>query len=312
MEQELTQSVEQTQQEDNTFDGLMDSAAERASGDYRQDHDDQGEETIVEDREPEQTPEPEQPQSYEAPQHWSEVDRQQFRKLPPSQQEFLLNRHSAMEADYTKKAQQVAEYRQQIAQFLQQQEAQRQQAQQPKQQERPEFSDPVEELKWEAKEAAKAELQKEFQSRDQRLNAVQHQMYIEGVKQHFKTDPMYPQVQQLIQEHVKNLPPSVGQDLYRRLDADPRAYAEMYQTVRGRLSQLAQQQPQRQQSQPTAVRRETKAPILESGGGDPGSHVSKAKTKQNDIIKRVRTGKASSGDLGSYLESLGAIDRLVS
>lgn len=47
----------------------------------------------------------------EPPQHWAEEDKQVFRDAPQEAQEFLLRRHRDMEADYTRKSQEVAEVR---------------------------------------------------------------------------------------------------------------------------------------------------------------------------------------------------------
>lgn len=47
----------------------------------------------------------------EAPQHWSAEDRETFASLDKSGQKFLLRRHKDMEADYTRRAQEVAEVR---------------------------------------------------------------------------------------------------------------------------------------------------------------------------------------------------------
>src|SRR5688572_13763099 len=52
-----------------------------------------------------ETPEP----SLEAPQHWSAEDKAVFSKLQKEGQEFLLRRHKDMEADYTRKTQEVAD-----------------------------------------------------------------------------------------------------------------------------------------------------------------------------------------------------------
>jgi hypothetical protein len=48
-------------------------------------------------------------ETVEAPQHWPEADRQNFAKLTPEGQAFLLRRHKEMEADYTRKTQENAE-----------------------------------------------------------------------------------------------------------------------------------------------------------------------------------------------------------
>jgi hypothetical protein len=53
-----------------------------------------------------QTPDPAaQARSNQPPEHWSAEDRANFEKLPPESKNFLLKRHSEMEADYTRKSQ---------------------------------------------------------------------------------------------------------------------------------------------------------------------------------------------------------------
>lgn len=47
----------------------------------------------------------------EAPENWPDEDREMFAKQPQEVQKYLLNRHKAMEGDYTRKAQEIAEYR---------------------------------------------------------------------------------------------------------------------------------------------------------------------------------------------------------
>ena len=47
----------------------------------------------------------------EAPQHWPAQDREMFGKQPKEVQGWLLNRHKAMEADYTRKTQEIAPMR---------------------------------------------------------------------------------------------------------------------------------------------------------------------------------------------------------
>jgi hypothetical protein len=62
-------------------------------------------EVEAEPEEQTETPEP----GLEAPQHWSATDKAVFAKQPKEAQEFLLRRHKDMEADYTRKTQEVAE-----------------------------------------------------------------------------------------------------------------------------------------------------------------------------------------------------------
>lgn len=52
-----------------------------------------------------------QPVGKEPPQQWREADKQLFRGLPDGAKDFLLRRHADMEADYTRKTQQIAELR---------------------------------------------------------------------------------------------------------------------------------------------------------------------------------------------------------
>ena len=62
----------------------------------------------------EDAPSPEEKKTVSAaepPQNWSEADKAAFKGLPADAQGFLLKRHSAMEADYTRKTQQIAQFR---------------------------------------------------------------------------------------------------------------------------------------------------------------------------------------------------------
>lgn len=63
-----------------------------------------GDSEAEEDEESDETP-------IEPPQHWAEEHKDTFRNLPPSAQDFVLQRHRQMEADYTRKSQEVAEVR---------------------------------------------------------------------------------------------------------------------------------------------------------------------------------------------------------
>lgn len=77
----------------------------------------ENEEDSDEDGEPEETDEEEQeeqdeePEPIDPPQHWSAADRDRFSKLPVEAQSFVIERHKSMEADYTRKTQEVASIR---------------------------------------------------------------------------------------------------------------------------------------------------------------------------------------------------------
>lgn len=63
-----------------------------------------------------ETPEPAKPEpveTIEAPQHWPLAEREMFSKQPVEVQKYLLDRHKALEADYTKKTQSVAQFQRQ-------------------------------------------------------------------------------------------------------------------------------------------------------------------------------------------------------
>ncbi len=47
----------------------------------------------------------------EAPAHWSEADKTRFKNAPDDLKSWLLDRHKAMEADYTRKTQEIAEFK---------------------------------------------------------------------------------------------------------------------------------------------------------------------------------------------------------
>lgn len=47
----------------------------------------------------------------EPPQHWAEEHKETFRNLPAEAQNFVLDRHKQMEADYTRKTQEIADVR---------------------------------------------------------------------------------------------------------------------------------------------------------------------------------------------------------
>lgn len=59
----------------------------------------------------------EQPGGIEAPQHWPSELRKRFESLPQDAQEFVMDRHRDMEADYTRKTQELAEQRRQVEQY---------------------------------------------------------------------------------------------------------------------------------------------------------------------------------------------------
>lgn len=182
------------------------------------------------------------------------------------------------------------EIRQKVSQALgYQQQAQAQQ--------QPQFDDPIEQLKYEVRQETLREVEAKFIKPIQQQTAQQaHIQTLNNVKQQVQADPFYTAVQGEILRTVQALPPSVAQDLYRKLDQDPSAYMDMYSTIKTRIAaQAAQTQTQNIQAQPTAApqpaKRETKAPLLESGNNAPEPSSQKAQMEYIKALeKRSRAG----------------------
>ena len=70
-------------------------------------------EEIEEDPQEEAPEDPEEPKEtgLEAPSNWSQEDKELFSSQPKEVQQYLLNRHKAMEGDYTRKMQEIAPLR---------------------------------------------------------------------------------------------------------------------------------------------------------------------------------------------------------
>jgi hypothetical protein len=66
-------------------------------------------EPVVAAEKPEEQTEQSKVETKEAPTHWSQADKDKFKTQPPEVQSFILDRFKAMEGDYTKKTQAIAE-----------------------------------------------------------------------------------------------------------------------------------------------------------------------------------------------------------
>lgn len=67
-----------------------------------------GEETEETEEPTEELETPTEP-SIQAPEHWSQADKETFSSAPPELQQWLLDRHKSMEGDYTRKSQEISE-----------------------------------------------------------------------------------------------------------------------------------------------------------------------------------------------------------
>jgi len=174
---------------------------------------------------------------------------------------------------------------------------------QPAQPQAPQFDDPIEQLKWEVRQEVLKEVKAQFiDPMQQQTAATTHQQQINGLRQQVQADPQYKEVQAAIIEQIRALPESVGKDLYARLDQDPRAYTDMFNSVKARLATITPKpRPATEAPQPT--KRETKAPILESGNNAPDIAANAKMTERiKELERKSRNGDfKATGELMSML-----------
>jgi len=162
----------------------------------------------------------------------------------------------------------------------------------PQPEQQPVFDDPIEQLKWETKQETIREFEKVLQPIREQQRELSRQQIIDKTKAAVMSDPMFRDVHTEIGKYVQSLPRSVGETIFQKLDQDPQAYLEMYQTVRDRL---AVQKP----NETTGIKttpKEDHAPLLESGGSaPPESAVVEQRTKIDKAKARaLRDGKTES------------------
>jgi hypothetical protein len=218
--------------------------------------------------------------------------------------------------DYTQKTQALAQERDQLAPYqglaklIQSDPLKANQiaailsGQQPKEAEKPKFDDPIEQLKWETKQETLAEVRREMR---QNLVPLHRQQALSQIKQQAQADPDYKEIHQKIIELVKAQPPSLQKTMYLQLDQDPKAYMEAFQHFKKQMSQEEPSAP----IVPKPTKKETHAPILESGGvAAPEGVEGKAKSVRISKLKAkaFRTGDPTA--LSDWLKASGAIDHL--
>ena len=177
------------------------------------------------------------------------------------------------------------------------------QAPQVQQPEKKTFDDPIEQLKWETKQEALADLRKEMAAS---LAPLHRQQALNQVKAQVQADPDYKEVHAKIIEMVQAQPPALQKTMYLQLDQDPAAYLDAFQHFK---TQKAQKPGTKETPKP--VRKETHAPILESGGVEaPAGIESKAKAER---ISKMKAKALRSGDpqaIADWLGASGALDHL--
>jgi len=163
------------------------------------------------------------------------------------------------------------------------------------------FDDPIEQLKYETKQEALAEIRQEFQ---QNIAPIQRQQMLNEVRMQVQRDPDYQTVHSQIVEMVKSQPPMVQQHMYQQLDQDPQAYLDAFRHFKTQKATPAKPIP-------ASVKRETKAPILASGGvQSPDGAVSQEKAQR---LSKQKAAALRSGDpiaIAEWMNASGALDHL--
>jgi hypothetical protein len=176
---------------------------------------------------------------------------------------------------------------------------------QPKQ----EFDDPIEELENRILQKAKQEILGEVQQKY--VQPMSKQAVLDRVQATVQSDPMYKDVQTAIIDYVKAQPPSIGRALFAQLDQNPQAYLEMFEATKERLSKNKPDNNKQDEPLPDPVKKETKAPILETGGSDAPAPTEEKKRAKLDKMKAKAIESGSTEALAAWLRESGGIDHLI-
>ncbi|SOB60636.1 protein of unknown function [Pseudodesulfovibrio profundus] len=301
-------------------DGLMDLSEE---GEPQPDPDPAPvEEKPVEEPEQDSPQEGPKAEPIHAPSFLNEQERADFAALPRQQQEAIVRVGKGAQTQITQTQQELAQERNRLAAMeglYRQMQMDPNYAEhvlkgyrpvqpgQPQEVEKPHFDDPVEELKWEAKQEAIKELSPRFEEQAQQMTQFQRQVQMEQAKAHFAADPQYEEVQSAIIEHVKSLPESIGRPMYQHLDSNPQAYGEMFAHYKAQLA--AKAAPEQGVQKPQPVKTQERAPILEASG--PQSEPQEiAQRKANKRMKSEALRNGGLEEIGGYLFNSGLLDHL--
>ncbi len=255
----------------------------------------EADETVTEQPEIEAKPEapaaPDEP-AIPAPVSWNESDRDEFEKLPRAVQEKIVAREKERDAYLTRKTQEISEKSRQVQSLEALGEALRrdpglrdhltayQQQAAPKPPD-----DPIERITWEAEQRAIAKVQEQFAPV---LQQLQHKQAIDATLSQVRQDPHHKEVYDEIGKWLQTMPPSVGKDLYARLDNDPQFFSEPYDHYRKLVTSKAPAPKPEAPAAPTPVERKTKAPLLETPGGEQPQES--RKKRFSDLKSRASDG----------------------
>ena len=248
-----------------------------------------------------------QPLVINAPTHWPEARRQEFTSLPEAQQQFMIETMRSQDADYTRKTQQLSEYRKTISDFVEKLPAQNQQPDPVV--EIPD--DPIDRIKYEAREEALEAMREETRNKEATKRITDMELLSNRIKAKTAADPLKSQVQNYLNAVVNGQPEIVCQSdpqqrtyrrmEYDRLNIDPEYYGAMYLKARGVIEQ---QKPQASE-QPVKPTVTTHKPHLERAGVTaPTTPPNPQDEKRQKLVRDIKRGKADSSTLGDYLSSV--------
>lgn len=167
-------------------------------------------------------------------------------------------------------------------------------------------TDPIERLKWEAVQEAKAEIMREMAPIVEQIPVMQAMQRIEATKASVRQDPMAPQVVDALKTYVAAQPAPFRARIFRELDTDPDAFMATYQDIRARLIAHAEKQAATA-APPTQVKQAP--PSLESSGAVAPVR-SGDETSIRALRKEIKSGAAGPKALERFLNLSGAFDRL--
>jgi len=265
--------------------------------------------------ETEPKPEPEPEIKPESPKRKLKVDGQE---IEVTEDELITLAQQGK--DYTKKTQQLSEERNAMAPFdalirqlktdpaLSQHIAKYWQPQPTTETTKPQFDDPIEQLKWETKQEVLADFRKEMQ---EAMTPLHRQSALNQVRQQVQADPDYKEVHQAIVDMVASMPPSIQKNMYLQLDQDPASYVEAFQAQKTRLAALKKAAPDKPITEKTGeTRRTERAPILETTGTLPSEETQRSQRAKIDKAKAKVLRDGSVDALQDYLETGGFLDHL--
>jgi hypothetical protein len=235
-------------------------------------------------------------------------------EIDPSQEDSLIS----MGYDYTQKMQSLAAERDMITPYVGVVKAMQTDpvlakkiaehlSGTPEQPQKQQFDDPIEQLKWETKQEALTEIRKEMQAQ---FAPLHRQSALQQVKSQVQADPDYQAVHNAIIEMVNGLPPAIQKTTFLQLDQDPKAYLETFADMKARIKTTPPAK-QPDATTPTPVKREAKAPLLETPGTAPSESGESAamNTRLKALNKKARNGDRHA--LGELLLLSGQIKGII-